>query len=202
MEILGNTQSTILAFVIAVGFAAGLNVYATIFALGMLGRLHFVDLPIGLHMLSTTWVLVASGILFAGEFVADKIPGFDLVWNAAHTFIRIPAAALIAFAAGSQLPPEAHALATVAGGVFATAAHGTKTALRVAVTPSPEPVSNIGLSSAEDVASLGLVWVATHHPMEAAVGVAVLTIGGIVAMYLSAKVIARGVRRFTRKVAA
>jgi hypothetical protein len=96
-----------------------------------------LDLPSGLHLLSSWWVIAASGVLFAIEFFADKIPAFDLFWNALHTFVRIPVAALMAYGATSQLSPEKQLLATLAGGAIALAAHGGKTAARVAVTPSP-----------------------------------------------------------------
>ncbi len=111
--------------------------------LGLLAHAGWVDLPSGLHLLTSWWVIGASGALFAIEFFADKVPGFDLVWNALHTFVRVPVAALIAYGATSQLSPEKQLLATLAGGAIALAAHGGKTAARVAVTPSPEPVSNI-----------------------------------------------------------
>jgi uncharacterized membrane protein HdeD (DUF308 family) len=119
-------------------------------------------------------VIVASGVLFAIELFADKIPAFDLFWNALHTFIRIPVAALIAYGATSQLSPEKQLLATLAGGAIALAAHGGKTAARVAVTPSPEPVSNFALSAAEDTLAVFLTWLATRHPIAAASIVAVL----------------------------
>src|SRR5207248_3645284 len=102
--------------------------------------------------------------MFAIEFVADKIPAFDLIWNALHTFIRVPVAALIAYHATAGLSPWEQIAATAAGGAIALAAHGGKTAVRAAVTPSPEPFSNISLSVGEDVLALGLTWLATRHP--------------------------------------
>jgi Domain of unknown function (DUF4126) len=118
--------------------------------------------------LGHTWVLVVCGIMFAMEFVADKIPGFDMAWNVLHTFIRVPIAALVAYHASSQLTPQMQILATAIGAAIALAAHGSKTAVRAAVTPSPEPVSNIALSTTEDAAAIGLTWFATHHPVIAA----------------------------------
>src|SRR5206468_11090220 len=106
-----------------------------------------------------------SGALFLGEFVADKIPGLDLVWNALHTFIRIPAAALMAYAAGANLTPMQKLLVAAAAAGVAAVAHSSKTAARVAVTPSPEPLSNIALSATEDVGAIGLTWLGTHHPL-------------------------------------
>ena len=162
------TPSTIAALVIAASFAAGLNVYATVLTLGLLAHAHWVVLPPGLEALSSWWIIGVSGTLFAVEFVADKIPGFDLLWNALHTFIRVPVAALLAYRATTQLTPEMQLLATAVGAAIALAAHGSKTAARALVTPSPEPVSNIALSSSEDVAAVGITWLATQHPWAAA----------------------------------
>jgi hypothetical protein len=172
------SQRDVLAFVIATGFAAGLNLYATSFSLGMMARLHWIELPVGLDVLANTWILSASGCLFALEVFADKLPGFDLIWNALHTFVRIPIAALIAYAAGSQLPPAAHVLATCLGAAFAAIAHGSKTAARIVVTPSPEPISNVALSTVEDAGAVGLSWIAVHHPVAGVVLVGVLTAAG------------------------
>jgi hypothetical protein len=129
-------------------------------------------LPSGLHLLSSWWVIAASGTLFAVEFFADKIPAFDLFWNTLHTFVRVPVAALIAYGATSQLSPEKQLLAALAGGAIALAAHGGKTAARVAVTPLPEPVSNIALSAGEDTLAVFLTWLATRHPIAAGLIVA------------------------------
>jgi hypothetical protein len=153
---------------VASSFAAGLNVYATIATLGLLGRGGLVGLPPALEPLTSWWVIAVSVALFLVEFFADKVPAFDLVWNALHTFIRVPIAALLAYKATAQLSPTEQLVAGVAGGVIALAAHGGKTAVRAAVTPSPEPFSNVGLSFGEDVVAIGLTWLATHHPYIAA----------------------------------
>ena len=158
----------LLGLIVAVSFAAGLNVYATVATLGLLAHAGVLDLPSGLQLVSSWWVIAAAGALFAIEFFADKIFGFDLFWNALHTFVRVPVAALIAYGATSQLSPEQQLLAALAGGAIAFAAHGGKTAARVAVTPSPEPASNIALSASEDALAIFLIWFATRHPMMAA----------------------------------
>jgi Domain of unknown function (DUF4126) len=173
------TPSTLAALVIAASFAAGLNVYATVLTLGLLAHAHWVALPPGLEALSDWWIIGVSAILFSVEFVADKIPGFDLLWNALHTFIRVPVAALLAFRATSQLTPGMQLLATAVGASIALAAHGSKTAARALVTPSPEPVSNIALSASEDVAAVGLTWLATQHPWAAASIVIALLLASI-----------------------
>ncbi len=167
--------SELAGLIVAVSFAAGLNVYATVATLGLLAHTGLLDLPAGLHVLASWWVIAASGVLFGIEFFADKIPAFDLFWNALHTFVRIPVAALMAYGATSQLSPEKQLLATLAGGAIALAAHGGKTAARVAVTPSPEPVSNFVLSAGEDTLAISLTWLATQHPIAA---------GGIVVVFL------------------
>jgi hypothetical protein len=178
----GLAGSDFLGLIVGVSFAAGLNVYATVATLGLLAHVGLLDLPSGLHLLSSWWVIAASGTLFAIEFFADKIPAFDLFWNALHTFVRVPAAALIAYGATSQLSPEKQLLAALAGGAIALAAHGGKTAARVAVTPSPEPVSNIALSAGEDTLAVFLTWLATRHPIAAALIVAAFLVVIVVVM--------------------
>jgi hypothetical protein len=164
------------AGLVAISFAAGLNVYATLATLGLLAHAGLLPLPAALHAISNWWVIGASVALFLVEFFADKVPAFDLVWNALHTFIRVPVAALLAYGATSQLSPEKQLIATLVGGLIALAAHSGKTAVRAAVTPSPEPVSNISLSMAEDVLAVFLTWFATAHPYVAAAIVALFLV--------------------------
>ena len=190
------SPANITALVIAASFAAGLNIYATILTLGLLARAHWVALPPGLDALGHTWILVVCGILFAVEFVADKIPGFDMLWNALHTVVRVPIAALIAYHASSQLSPQMQILATAIGAVVALAAHGSKTALRAAVTPSPEPISNIALSTGEDAAAVGLTWFATHHPLVAAC----IALGLLAAAILAARALLLAIQRPLRRL--
>src|SRR5438128_2407870 len=147
------TTHQILAMVIGASFAAGLNVYATVATIGVLAHTGYVPLPPSLHLLENWWVIGAAGVMFVIEFFADKIPAFDLIWNALHTFVRIPIAALIGYNATAQLSPGAQMMTAALAGAIALVAHGGKTAVRAAVTPSPEPVSNIGLSFAEDAAA-------------------------------------------------
>ncbi len=170
------TPTNIAALIIASSFAAGLNVYATVLTLGLLARAHAVALPPGLEVLASWWVIGVSGAMFALEFVADKIPGFDMIWNALHTFIRPPVAALLAWQASAQLSPETKLFAALAGAGIAMVSHGSKTAVRAAVTPSPEPISNIALSTGEDVLAVGITWLTTRHPLIAASIAAVLTL--------------------------
>jgi Domain of unknown function (DUF4126) len=166
----------ILALLVAISFAAGLNVYATVAALGLLARFGHMPLPSGLQLLEGWPVIAASCVLFGIELFADKIPAFDLVWNALHTFIRVPVAALLAYRAASQLSPGHQLLATLLGAGVALIAHGGKTAARTAVTASPEPLSNMGLSLGEDVLAIGLTWLATKHPYAAGAMAAALAL--------------------------
>jgi len=170
------TGDELVALLVAISFAAGLNVYATVATLGLLAHSGVLSLPPALHLVASWYVIAASGALFAIEFFADKIPAFDLVWNALHTFIRIPVAALLAYRATAALSPWEQFAAAAAGGAIALAAHGGKTAVRAAVTPSPEPFSNITLSLGEDALAVFLTWFATRHPYSAAAIVAVLLV--------------------------
>jgi hypothetical protein len=190
----GFTGSELAGLIAAVSFAAGLNVYATVATLGLLAHANLLNLPPQLHLLASWWVIAAALILFAIEFFADKIPAFDLFWNALHTFVRIPVAALIAYGATSQLSPQMQLLATLAGGAIALAAHGGKTAARVAVTPSPEPVSNFALSAGEDTLAVFLTWLATQHPIAAAGIVVAFLILILVVMRWIVRTIARAFR--------
>src|SRR5437660_10090809 len=190
LDVLRIPTPELFALLTAIGFAAGLNLYATVAVLGLLAHFGHLPLPPGLHVLAGWPVIAASIVLFAVEFFADKIPAFDLIWNALHTFIRVPVAGLLAYQATTQLPPERQLLAAMLGAVVAFAAHGGKTAARIAVTPSPEPLSNIGLSLGEDVLAVGLTWLATRHPYIAAVIVAIL----LVLLVIIVRMISRSLR--------
>jgi Domain of unknown function (DUF4126) len=164
LDVLQIPLSQLFALLAAVGFAAGLNVYATVGVLGLLARFGHMPLPPGLQVLQSWVVIGACAAMFLVEFFADKVPAFDLIWNALQTFVRVPVAAFIGYRAASQLSPEHQLLAALVGAGLAFAAHGGKTAVRAAVTPSPEPVSNITLSLGEDAVAIGLTWLATRHP--------------------------------------
>lgn len=181
LDVLRIPTAELFALLAAIGFAAGLNLYATVAVLGLLARFGHLPLPPGLQLLDTWPVIIASSALFAVEFFADKIPAFDLIWNALHTFVRVPIAGVLAFQATNQLSPEKQLMATLLGAAVALAAHGGKTAVRAAVTPSPEPFSNITLSLGEDVVAIGLTWLATRHPYVAG-GLAVIFVIIIVAL--------------------
>jgi hypothetical protein len=163
-----------LGLALGAGFSSGLNLYATVATLGLLQRFGVLHLPPGLQILSHPWVLAIAIGLYLLEFFADKIPYFDTFWDALHTLIRPPAAALLAFAAAGGAPPEWRwGAALLAGGVALTS-HGTKASARAAVNTTPEPFSNWFLSFGEDVLAVWLTWMATTHPVATAIIVAVL----------------------------
>jgi uncharacterized protein DUF4126 len=168
------STSRVAALLVAACFAAGLNVYAPVATLGLLARTQTIELPASLDLLTSWWVIGASVTLYAVEFVADKIPAIDLIWNALQTFVRIPVAALLAYAATAHLSPVEQVLAATLGACIAFVAHSGKTAVRVAVTPSPEPFSNIVLSAGEDILAVMISWLAGRHPYWAAAIVAIL----------------------------
>jgi hypothetical protein len=194
LNVLQIPPSELFALLAAVGFAAGLNLYATVAVLGLLARFGHLPLPSGLQLLTSWPVIAVSTALFVLEFFADKIPAFDLVWNALHTFIRVPVAGLLAYQATSQLSPERQLLATLLGAAVALAAHGGKTAARAAVTASPEPLSNITLSLGEDVLAIGLTWLATRHPYMAGTLAALF----VVIIAFMARIVIRALRALFR----
>jgi hypothetical protein len=188
----------LLGLLVATSFAAGLNVYATVATLGVLARTGAITLPASLQLLASSYVIGAAVVLFAVEFFADKIPAFDLIWNALHTFVRVPIAALIAWRATAQLSPGEQLMATIAGGLIALAAHSGKTAARAAVTPSPEPLSNAALSTGEDAIAIALTWFATRHPWIAGT----LALIGVVILVFMIRWIVRALRSLFRSAKA
>lgn len=195
---LSFTSNEILTVVIAASFAAGLNVYATVATLGLLSRVHAFQLPPALHLLGSWPVIVVCAVLFGLEFVADKIPVFDLLWNALNTFVKVPVATLLSYGAAQHLSPGLQVAVAALGGAIAMAAHGSKIAIRTAVTPSPEPFSNMALSLAEDVAAISLTWFATRHPIIAGVIVAICLVLAILAI----RFLVRGFRRLLQQTRA
>jgi hypothetical protein len=155
----------ILGLALGAGFSSGLNIYATVATLGLLQRFGVIHLPPQLQVLSHPWVLAMAIGLYLVEFFADKIPVFDTVWDAAHTFIRPPAAALLAYASAGAAPVEWRWGAALLAGGVALASHGTKASARAAVNASPEPFSNWILSFGEDLLAVWLTWMANAHPV-------------------------------------
>jgi len=144
---------------------SGFNLYATVLTLGLLQRFRLVELPGELDFLGRGWVIAAAGILYLVEFLADKIPLVDSVWDAIHTFIRVPAGAVLAASAFAHFSPAVRVAALLAGGTLALGSHGTKASVRMAANTSPEPFSNIVLSTIEDIFTIGLTALAAFHPV-------------------------------------
>jgi Domain of unknown function (DUF4126) len=172
-----------LSLVLGAAFSSGLNLYATVATLGLLERFGVIHLPSQLQALAHPIVLAIAGILYVLEFLADKVPYVDSVWQAVHTFIRPPAAALLAFGATAAAPePWRWAAALLAGGVALTS-HGTKASARAAANMSPEPLSNWALSFGEDILAVWVVWFATAHPAMAIVLVTALFLISLFLLY-------------------
>ena len=144
---------------------SGINLYATVATLGLLQRFGFAALPGNLSVLGEWWVIAVAAGMYAVEFVADKIPLVDTAWDAVHTFIRVPAGAVLAATAFADFDPSVRVIALLAGGGVALGSHGVKAAARVAVNTSPEPFTNILISLAEDVFTVGASAVMVAHPL-------------------------------------
>ena len=154
-----------LALAGGLAWASGIRLYATLFIIGLLGRLDYLHLPEPLLVLQHTWVLMASGIMVLGEFLADKVPGFDSIWDAIHTFIRIPAGAFLAWGAMGDATPAAQVAAAILGGLITGGTHLAKSGGRAAINTSPEPLSNWTASFGEDGLVLGGLFLAITHPL-------------------------------------
>jgi len=165
-----------LGLALGAGFSSGLNLYATIATLGLLQRFGIIHLPGALQVLSHPWVLGIAIALYAIEFLADKIPYVDSVWDVIHTLIRPPAAALLAYGATVAAPPEWRLGAALLAGGVALTSHGTKASARAAVNTSPEPFSNWILSLGEDALAVWLTWMAAVHPTATIIVVALLMV--------------------------
>ena len=154
----------LLALAAGLGWASGLRLYTTLFVVGLAGRLGWIVLPPGLHLLEHPWVLGAAGLMLVVEFFADKIPLLDSVWDTVHTFIRIPAgAALAAMVFGGQGVEWQTAMALL-GGTLAAGTHFTKAGTRAMINASPEPFSNVAASLGEDLVALTGLWLMFAHP--------------------------------------
>jgi hypothetical protein len=163
MTTLDTTQ--LIALAAALGWASGLRLYAVLFLTGMAGYLGWVPLPEGLKLLQEPAILYASGGLLAVEFLADKVPWVDSLWDALHTFIRIPAGAALAWSVFGGDQATWAAVAALLGGTLAATSHAAKATTRAAANTSPEPFSNIALSLAGDAFVPGMLWLAWTHPV-------------------------------------
>jgi len=179
------------ALAAGMSWASGLRLYLAVLAAGVLARLGWLDLPTGLQVLSSWWVIGVAGVLAVAEFIADKVPGFDTAWDGIQTFIRIPAGAILAAAAFGELDPQWMVAAGLVGGTLAGAAHATKAGTRALINVSPEPFSNWAASFTEDVGTVGGLLLAFFLPV---VFLILLGVFLILAIWLIPK-LWRGVRR-------
>jgi len=177
---------TTLGMAMGSAWMSGINLYATVVTLGLLQRFKLVALPGDLGLVSDWWVIGVAGALYLIEFVADKIPAVDSVWDAIHTFIRVPAGAVLAASAFASFDPSVRLVAFLAGGGVALSSHGTKAATRLAANTSPEPVSNIVLSLLEDALTIGSAILMVFHPVVILVLVAIFV---LLAIWLVPKIV-------------
>ena len=177
------------------GWASGLRLYALIFVLGALGRWGGVLLPGGLEVLTNPWVLGLSGVMLFTEFFADKLPWLDSLWDALHTFIRIPAGAALAAGVMGDQGTALQLAGALLGGSLAASTHFAKAGARAAINTSPEPVSNVVTSIGEDGLFLGGLWLLFSHPLWFAAGLAVFVLFALVLIVMLWRFIKRIFRR-------
>ena len=164
MDALDQITAT-LALTMGLAWASGINLYATLLTLGFLANTGNIVLPPNLQIVADPMVMVAAGLMYFIEFFADKVPGVDTGWDTIHTFIRIPAGAMLAAGAIGDLNPVVQLTAAILGGGLAAGTHATKAGTRVLINTSPEPFSNWLVSVSEDIAVIGGVWTCIHHPV-------------------------------------
>ena len=187
----------LVAMAAALGWASGVRLYAVLFIVGGLGYLGWMPLPGGLGVLTHPFVLAASGFMFVVEFLADKVPGVDTVWDAVQTFVRIPAGAALAASVFGDGSAASALAAAILGGTLAAGSHLTKAGARMAINTSPEPFSNWAASFGEDLAVGVVLWLAWAHPYAA---LAVLLVLVLAMAWLVPKLF-RFVRRLFDRVA-
>jgi hypothetical protein len=154
-----------LSLAMGTAWTSGINLYATVAALGIASRAQMIQLPPDLQVLAHPGVIAVACTMYVIEFFADKVPYVDSGWDALHTFIRVPAGALLAAGSLGEMNPALEFMALLAGGSIALAAHGTKATTRLAINASPEPFSNWFASVVEDIAVFGSIWLMFKHPI-------------------------------------
>jgi hypothetical protein len=182
-----------LALAMGSSWVSGINLYAGVATLGLLGRFAHLNLPGEMTFVTNWWVIGVALGLYVIEFIADKIPLIDSVWDAIHTFIRVPAGAVLAAAAFGDFDKSVQVIAFLLGGGLALSSHGTKAATRAAINTSPEPVSNITASLAEDFVAVGSIALAPFFPVFVIVVVLVAVIASVI--------LVRRIARYLRGVA-
>lgn len=170
---------SLIAATMGVAWASGINLYATVFVLGLAGNMGWTDLPPQLELVQNPGVLIAAGLMYVVEFFMDKVPGVDTAWDALHSFIRIPAGALLAAGMISPVSPAAEFIGLLLGGGLAASTHFTKAGTRVMINTSPEPFSNWAASITEDVMVVAGLWTALNHPV-----IFLLLLAGFIALMI------------------
>ncbi|MFW5451275.1 MAG: DUF4126 domain-containing protein [Methylophagaceae bacterium] len=156
---------SIIALSMGAAWASGINLYATVFMLGYMGMTGNITLPAELEVLTNPMVMTAAGFMYCVEFFADKIPGVDSAWDSIHTFIRIPAGAMLASSAVGDVGPAMELTSALLGGTLAAGSHTTKAGTRLLINTSPEPFTNWTASISEDLLVIGGLWAALYHPV-------------------------------------
>ena len=185
---------SILSLALGSAWTSGINLYATVTVLGLLQKFGAARLPGGLEVLDNWWIIGIAGFLYLIEFVADKVPYVDSIWDVVHTFIRVPAGAVVAYAATSEMEPSITVIAALLGGGLALTSHGTKAALRGTANLSPEPVSNWALSLLED----GLAIIGTVLSVVAPVLIVIILIIFLIFFFWFTPKVFRAVARMMR----
>ena len=185
----------ILGLTFGAAWTSGINLYATVAVLGLLQRYGWAQLPGGLEVLDSWWIIGTALVLYSIEFIADKVPYVDTIWDAVHTFIRVPAGAVLALAGTTNLSPAMQVMALLVGGGLALSTHGTKATVRAAANTSPEPFTNWTLSILEDIFAISATVLAALHP------VAILAVI-LIFLLILAWVLPKVVRRVRGMVAA
>jgi hypothetical protein len=186
-----------LALTMGAAWASGINLYAAVFMLGYLGSTGHITLPPDLQVLTDPLVLMAAAVMYCIEFFTDKIPGVDTGWDTLHTFIRIPAGAMLAMGAVGDVSPAAELASFLIGGSLAAQSHFLKAGSRVLINTSPEPFSNWAVSITEDVAVIGGLWTALNYPVAFLIALAIFS---LLAIWLLPK-LGRGIKRVVQSIA-
>jgi hypothetical protein len=189
---------SLLALAAALGWASGFRLYAVVFLVGMMGVMGWMPLPPGLAMLQHPVVLMVSGFMLVVEFFADKVPWLDSAWDAVHAFIRVPAGAALAFGVFGADNASMAVAAGLLGGSLSATSLATKMTTRAAANASPEPLSNWGLSLLEDGLVVGVVWLATQHPVAFGIALVVMVVLSVLVMVVMFKFLRAVLRRLSR----
>jgi uncharacterized protein DUF4126 len=193
-------QSVVLAALLA--WASGVRLYLVMFIVGLAGRFGYIDLPSGLKILEHLWVISAAGVMLIVEFLVDKVPGMDTVWDFLHTFVRIPAGAFLAAGATSDQLPALTLAAGLVGGSITAGTHFAKSATRATANTMPEPFTNWGLSFSEDALVIGGTWLAFNHPIAFVVALVIFLVFAIWIAVILHRALRRAWHSARRKLAA